>query len=208
MDFFPSYETFSFWLEHYGSISLFLMLAAGIIALPVPEESLMILAGVFIQKGILDLPQTALASFAGSVTGITISYFLGRTVGHYLLKKLGWLIKEKRWNQVQQWFNKFGKWTLFIGYFIPGVRHFTGLATGMTGVGFKQFALFAYSGALTWVSTFLSIGYLFGGYGLSYFENIEIGIESVGILLLLGIVIGILYLIKNKSSTTATPADL
>ena len=33
------------WLSHYGSFTLFVFLALGILALPVPEESLMILAG-------------------------------------------------------------------------------------------------------------------------------------------------------------------
>jgi membrane protein DedA with SNARE-associated domain len=49
-----------------------------------------------------------------------------------------------------------------IGYFIPGVRHFTGFSSGMATLPFHHFALFAYSGALLWVTSFLTIGYFFG----------------------------------------------
>ena len=55
-----------------------------------------------------------------------------------------------------------GHWALTFGYFIPGVRHFTAYAAGMSELEAPQFALFAYSGAVLWVGTFLSLGYFLG----------------------------------------------
>ncbi len=43
MDFLPGIDTFSIWLMQYGSIILFVLLTVGIIALPVPEETLMVI---------------------------------------------------------------------------------------------------------------------------------------------------------------------
>jgi membrane protein DedA with SNARE-associated domain len=63
---------------------------------------------------------------------------------------------------VQTWFERYGKWTLFFGYFIAGVRHFTALAAGMSNVRLKTFALFAWPGGLAWVISFISIGYFLG----------------------------------------------
>jgi membrane protein DedA with SNARE-associated domain len=51
---------------------------------------------------------------------------------------------------------------LTVGYFIPGVRHFSALVAGMSRVRFRTFASFAYSGAALWVATFLTLGYIFG----------------------------------------------
>ncbi len=48
------------------------------------------------------------------------------------------------------------------GYFIPGVRHLTAYAAGMSDLEAPQFALFAYTGAVLWVSAFLSLGYFLG----------------------------------------------
>ena len=49
-----------------------------------------------------------------------------------------------------------------VGYFIPGVRHFTAIVAGTSKLELHSFALFAYSGATLWVSTFVFLGYHFG----------------------------------------------
>jgi membrane protein DedA with SNARE-associated domain len=171
----PDLETMSHWLNQYGSITLFVLLALGIIALPVPEETLMVFAGILMKQGKLGFHSTILAAYAGSIMGITVSYILGKTVGNYLFHKYGsWIgITEKRLEQAHQWFEHYGKWTLVIGYFIPGIRHFTGFSAGTTGLEYHYFALFAYIGALLWVSTFLSIGYFFGHYWMDLLHDME-----------------------------------
>lgn len=204
MDYLPDIETLSVWLLHYGSLVLFILLALGIIALPVPEETLMVLSGILMSQGHLYILPTILAAFGGSMTGITVSYLVGRTAGNYLILKYGrWVgIKEYHLEKVHHWFERFGKWALFIGYFIPGVRHLTGLSAGTTSLEYHLFALFAYTGAIAWVSTFLSIGYFFGEKWLAYFENIEIkGIDDyivIAIILVLAVA-GFLLLRKRNS---------
>ena len=60
------------------------------------------------------------------------------------------------------WFDKYGYFLIFIGFFIPGVRHFTGYFAGIINLPFRRFAITIYSGALFWVS-FLIGGYWLGG---------------------------------------------
>ena len=190
MDYLPDIEHLSVWLNSYGSIALFVLLALGIIALPVPEETLLVLAGILMSKGSLCIHSTIIAACLGSMCGITVSFLVGKTVGYYFFHKYGpWFgITEERLEKAHEWFKRFGKWALLIGYFIPGVRHFTGLSAGTTNLEFRYFSVFAYTGAFIWVTLFLSIGYFFGNYGVSYLENVEIGMEEViivGVLLLL-----------------------
>jgi membrane protein DedA with SNARE-associated domain len=165
MSFIPDLDTLSLWLTNYGSFALFAALILGIIALPIPEETLMIIAGVLMSKGNLLMPSTIIAALAGSICGITTSYLLGRLASNFFIHKLKWIgITEAHFERAHNWFERFGKWTLFIGYFVPGLRHFTGLVAGMTALQYPHFALYAYTGALFWVSTFLFIGYFFGDY--------------------------------------------
>lgn len=177
MEYFENSDYFLSLLGQYGSIMLFILLVLGIVALPVPEETLMVLSGILMSNGHLNIPLTILAAYLGSICGITGSYMLGRTAGAYILNKYqSWLgITDKHISYVQ----RYGKWALFIGYFIPGVRHFTGLSFGMTNSNYRQFALFAYTGAVTWASIFLSIGYFFGNYPLALFEHLEISFHHV-----------------------------
>ena len=155
----------------------------------------MVFAGILMQKGLLVIPMTFLWALAGSICGITLSYLLGRTGGSYLIHRYGyWLgISEQHLHKAKEWFDHFGKWTLFIGYFIPGLRHFTGFSAGMMEVEYRHFALFAYSGAVVWVSLFLSVGYFFSDFCvacISYFEFSTGGILTIlALLLVLGLII-------------------
>lgn len=159
-------DTFSYWLLEYGSVALFLLLALGIVALPIPDETLMVISGVMIHQGHLYALPIIIAAYLGSMCGITFSYFIGRTAGHYILKRYGkWIgINEKKMQKAHDWYEYLGKWTLTFGYFIPGVRHVTGIFAGMTELEYPVFAVFAYTGAFLWATVFLSIGYFFGPY--------------------------------------------
>jgi membrane protein DedA with SNARE-associated domain len=203
VDHLPDIETLTVWLNNYGSIALFVLLAMGIIALPVPEETLMVIAGILMSNGNLRIAPTIIAACCGSICGISVSYLIGKTAGHYLFSKYGrWFgITETRLNKAHEWFQKFGKWALFIGYFIPGVRHFTGLSAGTTKLDFQQFAIFAYTGACLWVSLFLSIGYYFGNYGLGWLENLEVGIEETIIIAVLALLVLLFFFTRKKDSS-------
>jgi LPXTG-motif cell wall-anchored protein len=209
LEYLPDIETFSLWLNHYGSIALFVLLAMGIVALPVPEETLMVLAGIFISNGEMQAFATIIAACAGSICGISVSYFIGKKAGYYLFRRYGpWLgITERQLDWSHQWFVKFGKWALFIGYFIPGLRHFTGLTAGAAELEFRQFALFAYSGACIWVSLFLSLGYFFGNYGLSLLENYEIKSEEILIIAILIIGIAFIFFLRKKKNQSDSEAE-
>lgn len=156
--------TLSLWLTQYGSFALFVLLALGIFALPIPDETLMVIAGVLMAHDKLLPFPTYLAAILGAIAGISVSYLIGRTAGALVIKKYGhWVgITEPRMHRVHDWFERFGRWALLVGYFIPGIRHLTGYAAGITEMEYRHFALFAYTGAFIWACVFLSIGYFVG----------------------------------------------
>lgn len=166
----------SLWLLEYGSLVLFILLALGIIAFPIPEESLMTLAGILMREGKLNMGFTLLSAYAGTIVGITVSYLLGKTAGSYLVHTYGPYIgiSASRLKTVHDWFERIGKWVLTVGYFIPGIRHLTGFFAGTSELKYTHFALFAYSGALIWVSTFLLLGYYFGDYVFNILKHLEV----------------------------------
>lgn len=195
--FIPSQETIVFWLEHYGSFALFGLLALGIIALPVPEETLMVITGALMRHGVLEIPPTLAAAYAGSCCGITVSYLIGITGGHYLLHKYGpyiWITEEKLAIS-HRWFKKAGKWSLIICYFIPGLRHFVGVFAGISELDFPRFALFAYTGSILWVTTFISFGYFFGKMEDYTLKHIVLGLAGA---LIVASILYLIYHFKNS----------
>ena len=77
------------WVTEYGYIGIFSLLALGIIGAPIPDEGLLAFAGYLVYNEKLQLFPTLAAAFLGSVCSITLSYGLGRTIGHYLITKFG-----------------------------------------------------------------------------------------------------------------------
>ncbi len=201
------------WITQYGSFALFILLMLGIFALPIPDETLMVVSGVLLSKGQLELIPTAIAAFAGACCGITISYLIGKTAGAYLIKKFGpWIgITAVRMQRVHDWFERIGRWTLLVGYFIPGVRHLTGYAAGVTLMEYRHFALFSYTGAAIWVTTFLSIGYFVGNKWHHIYNTLEshwyeLLLATLGIAALISFIFWLrAWRSKGRKSKTPSP---
>ena len=149
------------WVAQYGYVAIFALLVLGIVGLPVPDEWLLTFAGYLICKGKLQPLPTIAAASLGSMCGISLSYGLGRTLGLYLVRKYGRFlhITPERLNRVHNWFERVGRWTLLVGYYVPGVRHLTAYVAGASKLELPVFALFAYSGGFIWSLTFISLGY-------------------------------------------------
>jgi membrane protein DedA with SNARE-associated domain len=153
------------WVQSYGYVAIFSLLVLGIVGLPVPDEFLLTGCGFLIYQGSLRPIPAFFSALAGSMSGITCSYLIGRTVGwKFLHSRFGRLlhISDSDIKRVHDWFDRIGHWALMVGYFIPGVRHFTAIVAGTSKLESRSFAMFAYTGATLWVSTFLFIGYHFG----------------------------------------------
>jgi len=157
-------ETAFHWITQYGYAGIFSLLIFGIVGLPVPDEWLLTFSGYLVFKNTLSFIPTFGAAFFGSACGITVSYMLGRIFDTYVLLKYGSYvhITPVRLARVHSWFERRGRWTLLVGYFIPGVRHLTGYVAGASELSFSSFALFAYTGAFCWAAVFITLGYLLG----------------------------------------------
>lgn len=152
------------WITQYGYVAIFVLLIFGIVGLPVPDETLLTFSGYLIYRGNFSLPLAFASAAVGSASGMTISYLLGRVFGMKVLHRYGKYmhITPERVARAHSWFERIGHWALTFGYFIPGVRHLTAYAAGMSELEPHQFALFAYPGTVLWVSAFLSLGYFLG----------------------------------------------
>jgi membrane protein DedA with SNARE-associated domain len=149
------------WMATYGASALFGLLMLGIIGLPVPDETLLTFAGVLISRGKLSLIPTWLAGVLGGMSGITCSYLIGRTTGIVFVRRYGkWFhLKPAQIERAGLWLSHRGKWALTYGYFIPGVRHVTGIVAGSSGLAYRIFATFAYLGAFLWATGFVFLGW-------------------------------------------------
>jgi membrane protein DedA with SNARE-associated domain len=200
-------EMITQWVAHYGYAAVFFLLLLGIVGLPVPDEWLLAFSGYLIFKEhFRPLPAFAAASL-GSMCGITVSYVLGRSFGHYILNRYGrfFRITAEDIKRVHHWFARYGTWTLLIGYFIPGVRHMTAVVAGTSRLRPLSFSLFAYSGALIWSATFIGLGYFFGNQWSQVLEQIHRHLVIVTWIALGIILIYLGWHIRKSTGRTSTP---
>jgi len=149
------------WLVRYGAPMLFAAQVLGIFGLPIPDELLLTMAGAMVAKGLLDGSATVIAAVSGCLTGITLSYLVGRVVGIKLLRAT-FERHLAHLERAQAMFRRFGGWLLVFGYFVPGVRHVTAIAAGSGCLSYPAFARYAYPGGFLWCAVFLAFGYYSG----------------------------------------------
>src|SRR5579862_9484132 len=113
------------WVSTYGYGALFLLLLLGIVGVPVPDETLLVFCGYLVSRGRLTAGGAFAAALAGSWCGISVSYWIGRTLGLGVVHRFGKYIhlNEEMLNRVHGWFDRRGHWALFGGYYVAGVRH-------------------------------------------------------------------------------------
>ena len=150
------------YITQYGYLGIYVILGTSILGLPIPDEFLMTFVGFLSFSGQLNPVLAIFSSATGSMTGITIAYFLGR---FFEAKVLAFLEKHaggERLEKVLKWYRLHGGKLLIVGYFIPGVRHLSGYIAGLSHLRYRDFAFFAYLGALLWTSLFIVLGRVLG----------------------------------------------
>jgi len=168
-------------------------------ALPLPGELIMGFVGFLCYQGQMNWFGSILAVSLGLSTGITLAYFLGRKVGHPFFVKYGHYIHlgPKQMDMLEKWFENYGGKVLIAGFFIPGVRHFTGYFAGIIELPLRVFMPYAYLGAFLFASTFISLGRLLGPEWEKYQGHIN---KYISIIVIAGILIFvIIYLLRMKN---------
>ncbi|MBB6732152.1 DedA family protein [Cohnella zeiphila] len=82
-------DTIEVWMEQYGYLTLFVALMLEYIALPFPGELVMGFSGYLAYEGRLSWPLALSLAWAGTLVGMTVTYFIGRKLGYPFLVKIG-----------------------------------------------------------------------------------------------------------------------
>jgi membrane protein DedA with SNARE-associated domain len=156
-------ELFRPYVDDYGYLLLFLGVMAENASLPVPGETILIIASFYSYHGDLDLVVVIVLATLGCILGDNISFYVGRRLGRPFIQRYGkyLLITQKRLVFVEHFFEKHGDKTIFIQRWITGVRVIGALVAGTTKMPWSRFVLFNCLGAITWVTAISLMAYVF-----------------------------------------------
>ena len=143
-----------------------------------------------------------MSAYLGSICGITVNYLVGRYIGWPCCINTAFTcgLNDDRINAAHRWFERYGKFALFGGYFFPGVRHLTAFSAGASRLEYRHFAPFAYSGGFFWVATFIAIGYFLGEERPSIVPQIRTYLWlAVGVIILLALAVFLVWRLRGRS---------
>lgn len=147
-----------------GSISLIVagLLAAGVGA-PLPEDGLLLAAGVLAHRGEMMWPVVLAVLYVTVLCADSILFFLGYRFGEPLLARrpLRWIVTPERRERVSGLFERRGAQAIFIGRFIVGLRAVVFVVAGLERVRPRVFLFWDAVAALITVPLLFGLGFYF-----------------------------------------------
>ncbi len=170
----------------YAGIVIMMFLESSFV--PFPSEVVMIPAGYLAFKGEMNLMIAILCGIVGSLSGALFNYYLAIKLGRPLLIRYGTYVmfNEDTLSRMENFFNRHGHISTFIGRLIPVIRQYISLPAGLANMNLVIFSLYTSLGAGIWVIILALLGYYIG-------ENevlIKAYLHNIIVVLLLFCIIG------------------
>lgn len=146
----------------YGILFLIVFVETGLVVMPfLPGDSLLFAAGALAAIGKMDPFILGLVIFSAAALGDTCNYHIGKHLGRGLIQKYR-IINLKYLHETEAYFAKHGGKTVIFARFIPIIRTFAPFVSGMGAMPFSRFITFSMIGSLSWIISFVGLGYFFG----------------------------------------------
>lgn len=155
-------------LEHLNYWTITLLMAIESSFIPFPSEVVVPPAAYKAAGGNSDLNVFLVVLFAtiGANIGAIINYYLAYFVGRPIVYKFAnsrfghmCLINEEKVKHAEEYFEKHGALSTFVGRLIPAVRQLISIPAGLAKMKLSTFLLYTTLGAGIWNITLAAIGY-------------------------------------------------
>src|SRR5437868_142307 len=153
-------------LNQFGYLAVVGLVLIEDFGLPVPGETVLILAAVYAGTGRLNIVLVALLGFCGALLGDNVGFAIGHFGGRRLAERYGRYIflTPERLDKATGFFERHGGKIIVVARFVEGLRQANGIIAGTTGMHWRRFLLFNAIGAGLWVAVWTSVGYFSGNH--------------------------------------------
>lgn len=157
------------WLAIFGPwiyVLMFLVIfcETGLVVTPfLPGDSLLFALGALsaLPDG-LDVWTLLISLTIAGILGDTVNYHIGKYLGPKVFKENSRFFKTEYLTQTQDFYNRWGAFTIVAARFAPIVRTFAPFVAGIGAMNYKKFIAYNVFGAIAWVFTFILAGHFFG----------------------------------------------
>lgn len=197
-------QEFIEWIIFHGGLYILLLVIFAETGLLVgflfPGDSLLFAAGIYVDDlakeffgvhWVVIMIMVMIASVLGNMVG----YWFGKKTGPLLYeRKDSWLFRKKHLIRATEFYDKYGKATIFIAKFLPIIRTFAPIVAGMVKMSRHVFIVFNIIGSVCWVAAMILGGHFLEKWVQKKWDfSLKDHIEAITIIIVLITTLPVLY---------------
>jgi membrane-associated protein len=215
-------QQFIEWIIHNGGLYVLLFIVFAETGLFVgfflPGDSLLFAAGLYTNELAMDFFNVhysiiILMVIVSSIVGNMVGYWFGKKAGPILFeKKDTFLFRKKHLIRAKEFYEQYGKGTIFLAKFLPLIRTFAPIVAGIVRMKPSTFNFYNIIGSIAWVSSMMLGGHFLQGWVLKEFNfSLKDHIEAIALIIILITTLPVFYKIffgkKKTIAVTKTAID-
>ncbi|MGH3507821.1 MAG: DedA family protein [Nocardioidaceae bacterium] len=193
-------------VAHFGLVAVFCFVALEAAGVPLPGETVLVLAAGFAgHTGHFSLLAVIAVAAGAAVIGDNLGYAFGRYGGWPLLQRFRrpLHIRDSDLKVGRLLFHRYGGRMVFFGRFVSILRTYAALLAGVNHMRWRQFLLWNGASGIIWATTWTTAAYVFG----ARLSGLSGGVQS-GLLTAVGLLaLGALILIRRRWVQLRTEAE-
>jgi membrane-associated protein len=212
-------QQFIEWIIHNGGLYFLLFVVFAetglFIGFFLPGDSLLFAAGIYASELAKEFFNV---HFSIIILLVAIASLLGNMVGYWFGYKTGplmyerketWLFRKKHLIRAKEFYDQYGKATIFLAKFLPIIRTFAPIVAGIVKMDKKTFIFYNIMGSICWVTTMMLGGHFLQAWVIRRFNfDLKQHIEAITIGIILVTTLPVLYklfFVKKKPETIQHP---
>jgi len=181
----------------YLLVFVIILIGGVFIIIPVPQNSLLFLAGALAVNNMVSLGWVLLASIAGAYVGYDLNYWSGRLLNLAVYRRIcPHILHSKNIEKARSMIERFGPASVVISRFIPAIN-LPPFFAGLDSMNYRWYAVVNLFGAVLWCGVTVLLGYFAGS--LDIIQN-YVNLLFTLVILVTGIAIayGVVSLVRGR----------
>jgi membrane-associated protein len=148
----------------YGILFAIIFVETGLVVMPfLPGDSLLFVAGAIAAVGGMSLPVLMILLTTAAILGDAVNYSVGRYFGPKVFQwEQSRFFNKAAFERTHAFYEKHGGITIIVARFLPFIRTFAPFVAGIAQMTYGKFAFYNVIGAIIWVCSLTTLGYLTG----------------------------------------------